>query len=803
MGRALCQLASLFKHALRRLSRSPEFTLLSILMLALGVAMSTSAFSTANGALLRSLPFHEPERLVRVTTLSAKQFVPSLAPGFAIEICEKLADVGEFGLFMQQEQNIGEPGQPLKQQSGMAVTANALNLLGVQPRLGRGFLPGEDKPGKAPVMLLTDALWRENYASDASVLGKMIRVEKTNFTVVGVLPPEFDEPLLWYGCKYVTLMTVWPNWRSGLTDKWMSVMGRLRPSVSIATAQVRIDAFVHQMARDHPVEMGTDALRVMPLGSSFAAPEIKTVYWLVVGLSVLVLMIACANLGAVQIARFLGRQGELAVRTALGATRTHLVAALAAESFVIALAGSALGVLFTYWSKSMIAQWLHGPELPLEWRVISFAVLAGMLAMICFGLLPAWFITANSAQIIKETSRGATVGRSQHRWKFALVAGQLALALILVSTAASSVLGASAFINRDRGWQPEGLVSGAFQITWDRVLKERESRQLAQNIEAKLGSLPGVQKVAVCSDIILFGNQDPHPLLLEGVNSVVPGREAQVNVTGVSAAFFSTVGLKLREGRLYPLQWRRTDPSVAVVSASVARKFWPADSPLGQRIRFGPEDTWHEVVGVVSDATFAVNYGQTAALQVYRPIQDTEGLWFNFVMSARVPASALERSVRATFSQIDPDITVVQFGDLAQLLADFASVGPINVVLIAFALSGMLIATVGLYGVMSQLGHQRRRDIGVRIALGAKHGQIVSMMLAQGARLLAFGGVAGLMGAYVVARLFRHALPEFPMVGVLGTAVIVSVLGAAGLCACYIPCLRAARVNPVEVLRAE
>ncbi len=794
----------LLKIALRRTLKAPVFALTAVLMLALGVAMSTLAFTTTNGVLLRPLPFHDPEQLVRVETASPKEISPMVAPGNAMDVRDELHDVGEFGLFMPQHQNVSEPGQPAHRERGMAVSANVLSLLGIQPALGRGFLPGEDEPNQAPVVLLTDRFWRERFGADPTVLGRVLRIETTNRTVVGVLPPSFDDVLLWSPCAYVTLMTVWPNWRAERGGRWMCALGRLHPGVSRGLADVRIEALALRVAHDHPTEMGADLLRLEPLGVSYVSPQIRMVYWLVVGLALFVLVIACANLGAVQLARALARQGELAVRAALGATRLDLIAALAGESVLIALVGTVLGLLLTHWTAALFSQWVVGVALPMDARVYAFGALAGVIATLCFGLLPAWFITGTLARPLKESARGSTGSPSQHRLKHGLIVAQLGLALVLVSTAASLVLGVRAFSHRDRGWRPAGLVAGALQIPWDRVTKEQQDPRMAQVLATKLGNIPGVERVAFGSDVLIYGDTNPTPVFIEGEAPVPPGREPIANIASVNAAFFSTLGVSLREGRLFADEWRRTDPPVALVSVTTARRLWPNGTALGKRIRIGQEAAWHEVIGVVSDATFSLGYDTPATtLQVYRPTQEAIHNWYSFELRSRQPAPALEKSIRAAIVDFDPDIMVVEVSDLTAVLEKAESVGPLNPMVTTFAAAGFVIAMVGLYGVMSQLVVQRRREIGVRMALGADAAHVVRLMLTRGARMLAIGGTIGIAGAYVVGQLFHHAFPELPLFGLVGNFLVALALVTAGLGACYLPSAQAARVNPIEALRAE
>lgn len=793
-----------FRQALRRLAKSPGFTLVSTLMLALGIAISTAAFSVANDTMLRPMPLAHPEELVRVFTTSRKMPLMSLTPGSALDLRDEFRDIGEFGLFMPRMRNVAEPGQPSEQQFGLAVTPEVLKLLGVRPVLGRDFVPEDGSTNAPAVTMLTDRFWRDHYGSDPSVLGKILRIDGADCTIIGVLPPRFDEPLLWYGCSFVNVIQVWPDWRQQRLNGWIDVMGRLNSGVSLTTMQVRLDALAARFSHDYPDQFGTNGFRVMELGSSNFGAHARTLCWLVVGLAALVLTIACANLSGLQLARALGRRSELAVRVALGATQRHLIPPLVLEGAVIAVAGTALGILATFWARNMLGLWFVGPPVTIDWRVLSFAAFAGIVATIGFSLVPAWLMARNSmAEAMKDSSRSATLGRSQNRLKFALIAGQVGLALVLLSAAATVVFGVRSFLRRDRGWQPEGLVAGAFQIPWSWRQKESAHPILVQQLESKLGALPGVQQASVNSDVTIYNGQWVVPVTVEGADPVAAGHEPQALVSAVDAAFFPVVGIKLQKGQLFPAEWRETDPPVAVVSATTARLLWPRGDALGKRVRVPEDKRWHEIIGVVADANFKTRFNTPATtLQIYRPAQESNGPWYSFVLKSSVPASTLERSIRQIISSVDPDCMVSGVGDVPTNLANSVST-PLIPILTTFAVAGLAIAMIGLYSVMNQFTLQRRRDIGVRMALGANYRHVILLMLGQGGRFLMVGIVIGTAGSYAVLFALRNAMPEMPALG-LGLQLLIGLtLGAVGLVACYLPSRRAARLNPVEVLRAE
>lgn len=792
------------KFAFRQLAKSPAFAFIAILLLALGIGVSTTSFSLANAALLRPLPFPDPDRLVRVYTASPKENMPVLAPGNALQLRDELRDVGQFALVMEAYSNVALAGEPAEQKTGLNVSANFLPLLGIQPAIGRGFLPDEDQPGKASVVLITDAYWREHFASDPHVIGKSLKIESGFSTIIGVLPSAFEQVRLWRRCAFVMNMTVWPGWRDIRDAKWMELVGRINPAVDPAQAQLRLLTFSAQLAHDHPKEIGSDSLRFTSLRNvAVSGGGGELLRWLIVAMAVLVLVIACANLGAVQLARIFNRQGELAIRAALGATRRNLVGIVAAESLAISTAGTALGLLLSIWTRDLIVRWLDELPMPTDFRVLGFTAGCGALAALAFGVLPAWFASGRSVNdVLKGSSRGATAER--HGGKVALITVQLGLAVVLVCTAASFILGVRTFLARDRGWSPEGIVTGVFHSTWDWIQKEEKHTGGLDQVRAALAAIPGVSAVSIAARLPILGWPEDGKVFVEGADPVPRGQEPRIALVCTDAPFFSALGIKLREGRLLPGTYRRADPLVAVINATMARKFWPGQSAIGKRIRLEEKEPWREVIGVVDDVSFASGFDPVpTTLQVYRPVDEHPAPWYNVVLKSSLPAARIERSIRQAITKVDPDFTIVQIGDVPALLAQSASNGPFTPILCAFAGAGFTIALIGLYGVMSQIANHRRREIGVRLALGADYRRILALMLNQGGRLLLFGAVVGVAASYAVGIVIVRAMPELPLPGIGPRLGIAAGLGIVGLIACYLPSRRVARLNPIEVLRGD
>ena len=509
------------KLAFRRLAKAPGFCVVSVLMLALGVAVCTLTFSITDSALLRPLPFPHPEQLVRVFGTSSQDAFMPLAPADAIDAREGLQDIGAFAAYQTQSWNVGEPGELAEQKSGLSVTADFLRVLGIQPALGRDFLPDEDQPNKPFATLITDAYWRQHFAADPRVLGMLLRIETGTYTIVGVLPPSFDEAPLWHGLSFVHTTIAMNGWRTIRAARWLNLMGRLHSSVSAEQANTRLFAMAALLAHDHPAETRGYGLRFTPLGLSYLRSQ--TIYWLLTALAGLVLVIACANLGVVQLARAFARRGELAVRIALGARRRELISELGAEGLVIALTGTAFGVLAVHWGNGVIGHWIGWTPPAVDVRVIAYAATLGVLAVVVFGFVPAWLASDAKVNDVLKSSSAQTTGGRARGFKVALIVGQIGLAMMLVSTAFSFVAGVRTFLARERGWVPRGLVTGVTRIGYAWVLKEQANPTLVSLLHENLASIPGVRGLSIATGAPIYGGPPETPVYVADLGPVAPG----------------------------------------------------------------------------------------------------------------------------------------------------------------------------------------------------------------------------------------------------------------------------------------
>ena len=796
--------------ALRTLAKSPGFTAIAVLTLALGIGLSTAAFSLTNVLLFRSLPYPASERLVRVFRTTPQSQTGSIAPGNALEVRAALTSFSQVGLFSYDSLSLAEPDQPAVQVNAVNFSANFLNLLGVAPAHGRLFAPDEDQPGKSAVVVLTHRMWTRRFAADLRVVGRTLRINGENATVIGILPASFEAPLVWGPCDIVRPLTQQGTFVNDRTNAWMDIVGRLKPGVSIEQAHSELRTIGARLAQDHPKENGADNLRAASLHDSNMDAVSRMILWLMPVLSTMVLVIACANLANLLLARSLGRSREFAIRSALGASRSQLMRPLLAESFVLAVAAGIAGILIAAWGASLLGRNLNingeaGFAIPLDAAVLAFAAVSALVSALAFGLAPAWLASRTSAaDSLKDSARGSTAGRAHHRLKYTLVAAELAFTLVLVGVAGAFALGARGFVARDLGWNPDHLYSGFLVTPWNRYGDDEKLRTFQRDLLERLAALPGVAHASIASNVPLYNYYGNDHATAEG-QTFTPGQEPLVSSVPVSSGFFAAMGIPVRAGTVFPADLRADARPMVVVNEALAHRFWPGQDAVGKRLRLKERDELAEVVAVVGDVQMAANLGSPGTrLQIYRPLVRFPLRYQSIILRTSVPPASVSESVRRTVAALDPDLPVAGGGAVREAIdRNLDNINLIIANLAIFAGMGLLIAIVGLYGVIAHLTAQRTRDIGVRIALGADYRSIVSMILRQSAVLFGLGMAIGLPGHVAVQRLLGNTMPAMPFPGLWLGAAILATLGLATLAASFLPAHRAARTDPLVALRAD
>jgi predicted permease len=803
---------SALKHACRSLLKSPGFTAVAILMLALGIGLSASSFSMANVFLLRNVPYPDADRLFSLFTTSPQFNKGSFSPGNILELRDTLTSFSSIAIYNGEACSLSEPGQPAERVQALWVTANFFELLGVQPSLGRGFIAGEDLPEKPRVAVITQRAWVRRYASDPNVIGRTIRLNSESFTIVGVLPATFDAPLVWGPVEYIMTNTIFPGFHTNFKDSWLNAVARLKPGVSVRQAESELSLVGPRLVREHPKENASLDFRLLKLHDSNMDDVSRVLLWLMTAISLAMLLIACANLASLQVARALGRTREFAVRAALGGSRRQLMGPLLLESLILALAGGIGGLFVASWSNDIIGHFLRinnepGFAVPIDGRVLAFAAFTSVLSGVAFGLAPAWLASrAPAAEALKEGSRGSTAGRPHQRLKNLLIVCELGLALALVGVASSFGIGARSFVHRRVGWDVDGLFAGYVALPYNRYNDDIVNRTFQRALLEKLAVIPSVEHAVICGDLPLFYLGGGTLLFnVEGLPVAERGHEPISQTVSVSPDYFTTIRLNVKAGAVFTSSLTEKDPNVIVVNESFAKRFWPNASAIGHRIRIGDEEKWCEIIGIVGDVKLLGRLDKPETpLQLYRPSVQSPTRYLALVLRSAVAPDTLTRSVQSAVASLDADLPVAQAGDVRTAMD--RNLSNINLVIINLGISagmGLLIAGIGLFGVISQLTMQRTRDIGVRMALGAEGRDILGLIIGGGLKLLVVGIALGIPAFFALDRLLSSAMPSIEFPGLWLLALNVAVLSGAMLLACYLPARRATKVNPVDALRAD
>jgi putative ABC transport system permease protein len=801
------------KHALRRLLASPGFTVTALVTLALGIGANTSMFSMLRTLAVRTLPYPDEGRLFYVhrTSEQAQNWPHSVANYLDLHAQQTVFE--RIAAFNWATFALALPGEPAEQIRGLAVTADFFPLLGTAPALGRVFTAEEARPGQDRVIVLSHRFWRARFAAAADIIGREVRVGNETVTVIGVMPPSFEDPLLWGPTDAWRPLTFSDAARANRRANYLRVIGRLKPALSSDQAETGIKTLWAQLVAAHDTNAKTN-LRLAPLNQGSQIDD-GPISWFIFALAALVLLIACANLANLQFARTAVRAREHAIRAALGATRGRLMRDVLAESVLLALVGGSLGVLVALWSNDLLGRQLRintlqGVDIPLDFGALAFAFIVSATAGVAFGLLPAWLAARTDVNdALKQGGRGVTASRTQNRIRHGLIVVEVALALVLLATASLFIGGLKRVRERDPGWRVAGLLTASFSIQLPRSMPGPEGNAyrlaLVQQLEEKIAALPGVERVAFGTALPTYGFGSTSSFLIEGQPAPAPGTIPQATNTRVTPGYFATLGVPLIAGRAFTAHDRGDTSMVTVINEKMARAFFPGESALGKRLRHPDDPAWREIVGIVGDALPAVSLGlPEAGYQMYRPLAQNPGGGLELVLRAQGAAETLAPAVRRIVASLNPD-QVIESPDLlgGELKRAMSNIQLGGWMLGAFAALGLLLAALGIYAVVANSVVQRTNEIGVRMALGAQVRDILQLVLVQGLRLAILGTVLGLAGALGAARVLRAAAPALAEIDFAAlTAVMLTLVSVAAL-ACYLPARRATKIDPLQALRAE
>jgi predicted permease len=796
------------KNAYRQLLKSPGFTIVSLVTLALGIGLNANAFTVLNRLLLQSLPFRDPSGLIMVWGSSPKAQEMQQSPGdYLDERDQNTVFDGLAAYYVNGSSSLVDPGKVAEHATILQCTANFFTVMGISPVLGRAFT-AEEEAGHESVALVSYAYWQKNFAGDPHVLGHMFRLNGTTVTVVGVAPPSLDDPELLGGrIDLVNLDALDVN--RGFRDfGWYNVTGRLKPGVTRARAQAEMDAIAKKLAHDFPKTNAERGLRVAPVPTDSEGDIGRHIIWMIMALALAVLMIACVNLANLQLVRTTARAREIAIRLALGSSRLRIMGMLLSESVLLSLCGGALGLLVAKWGNDYIGAYFNIP-LPLNYRVLAFAFAASAATGAIFGTLPAWMAArADVNTTLKQGGRGAA-GGSRNRLRQWLIIAQLAVALTLLTGAGYFIRGIHRITHREMGWDPDRVAMGMIELPNARYGEHGDKRTLAfgEKLLVSLSQVPGVEKAVISENSPIFGVYAGEPFAVEGAPPPRKGSEPLASSNRITPGFFAAYGMHVLRGRDFSGTDRPGSQNVAIVSRSLAEKFWPGEDPLGKRIGgtdpLKPE--WCEVVGVVNDVSGPISVPQYEShYQIYRPWFQSTFRFMTFTLSTSSDPNTLVQGARQAMAKIEPDIAATVLAPARETMArGLSGLSLVRGMLTVMALLGLLLSVIGIYGVVANLASERTQEIGVRMALGAGSADVQWLFMRSGIRLAALGSGIGLLGSLGLIKALDRMVEVIPGNDPWVVAGVGAMLALIALLACWIPAWRATKVDPTVSLRAE
>jgi putative ABC transport system permease protein len=809
------------RYGARMLWKRPGFTMVVSLTLALGIGANTAIFGVVDRLLVRLLPVNEPARLVNLIGRDQKGEEDT---SFSYPIYKDYRDQNDVfdGLLAYSEtaMNLNEGGQP-ERIMGVLVSGNYFDALGVTPALGRAFLPEEDRtPGANPVAVVSYGLWRRRFGADPKLVGRVITLNTSNFTVIGVAPAEFHgvrrgvSPDVYVPIQMV--MQAWPSRRpDDLNNRgfgWLTLMGRLKPGVTREQARTAMSALSNRIMQVHPKNTWPSiALEDGSQGETGEIRDLRTPLKLLMATVALVLLIACVNVANLSLARAQTRGREMAVRLAVGASRFRLIRQLLTESLLLSLLGGLLGLFLAVWLTDVLAAFSPptGGSTPplldarLDWRVLGFTVTLSLATGLLFGLVPAWRSSKpNLTVALKEETGAAGAGRIRGRG--ALISAQIALSLVVLVCAGLCVRSLLALQRIDAGFETAKVLVMGLDLSLSGYKKE-QGGQFYANLLERVSALPGVEAASLARAVPLTGSGMRMSL---GVEGYTPADDKPIifDMNIIGPRYCATMKLPLVAGREFTANDNAAAPPVVIINEAAARTYWPNQNPLGKRLIIGgpgrkPQPA--EIIGVTGASRYR------SLTEAFRPgmllpaAQNYASDLSLHLRSAGDPASLIE-SARRELRALDPQLPATNIRTLEEQRRNSLYSERVTALLLsAFGALALLLAALGIYGVMAYAVAQRTREFGIRMALGARAGDVLRLMLGQGVLFIGAGVALGLSGAFAATRLIRSFLYQVSSTDPMAFVSAAFLLTAVALLACYIPARRATKVDPMAALRVE
>jgi putative ABC transport system permease protein len=803
------------RYAFRLMAKNPALSAIIVLTLALGIGANSVIFSVVRAVVLRPLDYRDPDRLVQLWDSGKRSGGESdwvSFPDFRDWRRDNrvFEDIAAYTFAML---TMTGGGREAESALGLQVTDRLFSILGVEPETGRTLLPGEDAAGHENVVVISHSLWQHRFNADRAIAGKPVNIEGRSYTVVGVMPASFRFPNTIPGDNGAVPVDVWIPMRPspgleqrGSHNYW--AITRLKKGVTLTQARAAMDAIARNLARQYPgtnKDMGVTVARLQ----DHVTQDSRTALIILLAAVGLILLIACANIGNLLLSRAESRRREMATREALGAGRGRLIRQTLTESLVLAILGGSAGLVLAHYGTKALLKF--GPatiprfqESAVDLQVLLFTAGIAIGSGVLFGLAPALLSAcSNVSASLKEAGTRTTTGGANQKVRSILVAGEIALAVIVLVTAGLLIRSFIRVVQLDPGFKSDRVLSGIISLAESRYADESKQVAFFEEALRRIQTIPGVQSAAVSDSIPLTGINNQGGFRIEGRPPLAPGQDGpQANRPRVSVGYFETMGIGLLQGRLFDQHDQLDSPHVAVISDFAARAYWPHENPIGRRVSVNFAD-WHQIVGVVhATRHFGLEAPQKA--EIYVPHTQAPSPFMLLVVRAHADPHSLVPSIRREIAAIDPEQSSFGFQTMDELLSNAESRRRFQVLLLAaFAGLALLLAAIGIYGVMSYTVAQRAREIGVRLALGAAPRDVVSMVVKKGLVLSICGMIAGFAGAAALTRVLGSLLFKVSPFDVPTFAVVAIVLTIVATLSAYLPARGAARVDPLVALRDE
>jgi putative ABC transport system permease protein len=796
------------RYGARMLLKKPGFAFIVVATLALGIGANTAIFSVVNAVLLRPLPYGEPDRLVWMWGNFPLGNRAAVSPLDFLDYREQNHVCSQLAAFIAGDGaiNLTGDGEPERIPNTL-VTANFFQALGVNPLLGRAFLPEEDQQGRDHVVVLSYGLWQRRFGGDRSIIGKELILDGENYLVAGVMPASFRFP----GRAEI--------WRPlGFYHPEMKVRGAhflrpialLKPGMTIAQAQTDFDTIAGRLEQQYPDSNKGWKLQLVSLQDVIVGGQMRQALLVILGAVTFVLLIACANVANLLLARASTRQREIAIRAALGAARRRVIRQLLTESILLALLGGVLGTLLAWWGVDLLVA-LSPSNLPrvqeinMDLRVFGFTLLISLLTGVVFGLAPALQVSKPDLnEALKEGGRSLSESGSRHRVRDLLVMAEVALALVLLIGASLMIKSFGSLQQVNPGFDPSNLLTMRLDLPFPKYQDPQRRTSFSDQILERIKALPGVQSVGMVSELPLSGQLNDTYFTVEGRPSQSSDQKNDANFRRISSDYFTAMGIPLLRGRSFTEREAREASSVTIINEELAQQYFPGQDPIGQRLTIEtgePKPQPREIIGIVGDVRH-FGLGQGLPAEMYIPSLRSPRT--NLVVRTTADPAVLSASVRREVLAVDPVQPVSNIRTMEQLIASSIAQPRFQTLLLAlFAAVALILSAVGIYGLLSYTVNQRTHEIGVRLALGAQTGDVLKLVVGQGVKIVLVGIIVGLGAAFALTRVIAGLLFGVSATDPVTFIGIATLLFVVAMLACYLPARRATKVDPMAALRSE